>query len=91
MNRRDFICLGGAAAALSASASASQRTFSATPAFDKEYFINWDRAILNIAWPQIKETSRFRVIGDTHFNYFCVRADSCDSNYAFQKSNEQRV
>lgn len=82
MNRRDFICLGGAAAALSVSASASQRTSSATPVFDKEYFINWDRAILNIAWPQIKETPRFRVIGDTHFNYFDERDKEFAANYA---------
>jgi predicted phosphodiesterase len=82
MNRRDFICLGGAAVALSTSASASQRTSSATPAFDKEYFINWDRAILNIAWPGIKEKPRFRVIGDTHFNYFDERDKEYAGNYA---------
>ena len=82
MNRRDFICLGGAAVALSTSASASQKTSSAMPNFDKEYFINWDRAILNIAWPQIKGTPRFRVIGDTHFNYFDERDKEYDGNYA---------
>ena len=82
MNRRDFICLGGAAVALSTSASASQRTSSAMPNFDKEYFINWDRAYLNIAWPGIKEKPRFRVIGDTHFNYFDERDKEYAGNYA---------
>ena len=52
------------------------------PNFDKEYFINWDRAYLNIAWPGIKEKPRFRVIGDTHFNYFDERDKEYAGNYA---------
>jgi predicted phosphodiesterase len=82
MNRRDFICLGGAAAALSPSGLASRSVVSTTPNPDREYFINWDRGYLNIAWPGIKEKPRFRVIGDTHFNYFDERDKEYVGNYA---------
>lgn len=82
MNRRDFIRLGGAAAALPASALSSQSVPSAAAHFEKEYFINWDRAALTIAWPQIAGKPRFRVIGDAHLNYFDARDKEYAGNYA---------
>ena len=80
MTRRDF--LGGAAVALSSTASASPTVSPAASGFDKGYFVNWDRSYLNIVWPEIREKPRFRVIGDTHFNYFDERDRAYAGNYA---------
>lgn len=81
MNRRDFILFGGAAA-LSSSSLASQKGSSATLHFDKEYFINWARASLNISWPNLSQSIRLRIVGDTHFNYFDERDKAYAGNYA---------
>lgn len=78
LNRRDFIGLGGAAAAALSCAGCTPRT----NAPDKEYFVNWNRCMLNIPWPGMKEPLRLRVIGDTHFNYFDERDKEYADNYA---------
>lgn len=84
MNRREFIGLGGVAAATAISPLTG--CISGACAFEKEYFVNWRRCMLNIPWPGMKETLRLRVIGDTHFNYFDERDKEYAGNYARMSS-----
>ena len=81
MNRRDFICFGGAAA-LSSSALVAHEASSAALAPEKEYFVNWTRGTLGVSWPRLSGPVRFRVIGDSHFNYFDERDREYAGNYA---------
>lgn len=80
MTRRRFI--GSAAAMLTSAGLAETSGASFVHSFDKEYFIDWTKSILNISWPKIADNARFRVIGDTHFNYYDERDKEYASNYA---------
>jgi predicted MPP superfamily phosphohydrolase len=80
MTRRRFI--GSAAAMLTSAGLAETSVGSFVHTFDREYFIDWAKSTLNISWPKIADKARFRVIGDTHFNYFDERDKEYASNYA---------
>lgn len=86
INRRSFLSLSAAAAALPVIGAARSASGAAAPApaapASKDFFVNWSEKRLVMPWPGMKESVKLRVVADTHFNYYDERDAEYAKNYA---------